>query len=162
MGRRRRNTRHAQNRKKKIVIKDKKVFVRSISILILAIVIFSIIIVARHDIKTSLVSLVSSNEASTEDSEDNKEEQEEEKKAKENATFTMAVTGDIMCHNTQYKDAYDASTDTYDFSYVFEDVKRYIQTADIAVGNLETTFAGAEVGYSSYPTLILLRLWLII
>lgn len=67
-------------------------------------------------------------------------------------TFTMAVTGDIMCHNTMYQDAYEASTKTYDFSYMFEDIKYYIQTADIAVGNLETTFAGSKVGYSSYPT----------
>ena len=70
----------------------------------------------------------------------------------EDATFTMAVTGDIMCHNTMYQDAYNSSTKSYDFSYFFEDVKQHIQTADIAVGNLETTFAGSKVGYSGYPT----------
>ena len=57
----------------------------------------------------------------------------------------MSVIGDIMCHNSQYIDAYVSSTDTYDFSYVFEDVKNYIQSADIAIGNLETSFAGKEV-----------------
>ena len=67
-------------------------------------------------------------------------------------TFTMALTGDIMCHNTMYNDAYNSSTKTYDFSHMFEDIKYYIQTADIAIGNLETTFAGSEVGYSNYPT----------
>jgi len=67
-------------------------------------------------------------------------------------TFSMAVTGDIMCHNTIYMDAYNSSKKEYDFSYIFEDVKYYIQTADIAIGNLETTFAGSKVGYSSYPT----------
>ncbi len=67
-------------------------------------------------------------------------------------TFTMAITGDIMCHNTMYNDAYNSSTKTYNFSYMFEDIKYYLQTADITVGNLETTFAGAEVGYSNYPT----------
>ena len=41
---------------------------------------------------------------------------------------------------------------TYDFSYVFEDVKKYIQTADVAIGNLETTFTGSQAGYSGYPT----------
>ena len=70
----------------------------------------------------------------------------------EDATFTMAVTGDIMCHNTMYQDAYNSSTKSYDFSYFFDDVKQHIQTADIAVGNLETTFAGSKVGYSGYPT----------
>lgn len=67
-------------------------------------------------------------------------------------TFSMAVTGDIMCHNTMYNDAYNSSKDTYDFSYMFEDVKYHLQTPDITVGNLETTFAGSKVGYSSYPT----------
>lgn len=153
--RKRRNTRTTHRKKRSLVIKDKKIFVRSISILVLAIVVLTIIILARHNIKTSLISLVSSNDTSSENAQNNEEKNENEEKdkeVKEDATFTMAVTGDIMCHNTQYKDAYDAATDTYDFSYVFEEVKRYIQTADIAVGNLETTFAGAEVGYSSYPT----------
>ena len=70
---------------------------------------------------------------------------------KEDTHLSMSVIGDIMCHNTQYKDAYNSSFGTYDFSYVFEDIKEYISTADIAVGNLETTFAGADRGYSNYP-----------
>jgi poly-gamma-glutamate synthesis protein (capsule biosynthesis protein) len=67
-------------------------------------------------------------------------------------TINMAVIGDIMCHSSNYQAAYDAENNTYDFSYVFTDIKDYIQTADIAIGNLETTFAGSEVGYSGYPT----------
>lgn len=78
--------------------------------------------------------------------------QEVEEETPKNTTIDMAFTGDIMCHNTIYKDAYDSSTGTYDFSYIFENIKYYIQTADIAVGNLETTFAGSSKGYSSYPT----------
>lgn len=70
---------------------------------------------------------------------------------KEDQHFTMSVIGDIMCHNTQYKDAY-TSNDSYDFSYVFKDIKSYVSEADIAVGNLETTFAGKARGYSNYPT----------
>lgn len=67
-------------------------------------------------------------------------------------TINMALTGDIMCHNTIYNDALDKSTNNYDFSYIFENIKYHIQTADIAIGNLETTFAGLTKGYSSYPT----------
>lgn len=67
-------------------------------------------------------------------------------------TINMALTGDIMCHNTIYNDAYSSSSFTYDFSYIFENVKYYLQTPDITVGNLETTFAGNAKGYSSYPT----------
>ena len=69
---------------------------------------------------------------------------------KEDIKVRMSVIGDIMCHNSQYNDAY--RNGEYDFSYVFEDIKPYIENADIAIGNLETTFAGAERGYSSYPT----------
>lgn len=71
-------------------------------------------------------------------------------KQEQDTTITMALTGDIMCHNTIYNDA--KINDTYDFSYIFENVKYYLQTPDITVGNLETTFAGSKKGYSSYPT----------
>ena len=67
-------------------------------------------------------------------------------------TITMSIIGDIMCHNTQYMDAYSEATKSYDFSYVFENIKDYTLNADITVGNLETTFAGKARGYSSYPT----------
>lgn len=71
---------------------------------------------------------------------------------KKDTTINIAFTGDIMCHNTIYNDAFDKQSNTYDFSYIFEDIKYNIQTADIAIGNLETTLAGAAKGYSSYPT----------
>lgn len=67
-------------------------------------------------------------------------------------TVNMAFTGDIMCHNTIYNDAYISSLEKYDFSYIFDDIKYYLQTPDILIGNLETTFAGREKKYSSYPT----------
>jgi len=67
-------------------------------------------------------------------------------------TINIAVIGDIMCHNTQFQDAYNKGTDSYDFSYVFEDVKEYLSEPDLTIGNLETTFAGKSVGYSGYPT----------
>ena len=70
----------------------------------------------------------------------------------EPVTFSLSAIGDVMCHNTQYIDAYNSSTDSYDFSYVFEDIKNYIEAADISIGSLETTFAGKDRGYSNYPT----------
>lgn len=60
-------------------------------------------------------------------------------------SFSLSAIGDIMCHNSQYMDAYDASSDTYDFSYVFKDIEEYIKSADISIGNLETSFAGKSV-----------------
>ena len=67
-------------------------------------------------------------------------------------TFTMTAIGDVMCHNTQYFDAYQKESDSYDFSYVFDDISSYIKTSDIAIGSLETSFAGKKRGYSNYPT----------
>ena len=51
---------------------------------------------------------------------------ETEKIIPEDKTINMSVIGDIMCHNSQYQDAYNSATDTYDFSYVFENVVKYI------------------------------------
>ena len=81
-----------------------------------------------------------------------KEAEENKEEEPTDTTFTVAAIGDIMCHNTQYNDAYNKDTGAYDFSYVFDDISLYTKTADICVGNLETTFAGEDVGYSGYPT----------
>ena len=63
----------------------------------------------------------------------------------EPTTIHMAVIGDIMSHSTNFKK-------DYDFSNVFKNIKSKISDADVAIGNLETTFAGAKRGYSGYPT----------
>lgn len=117
-----------------------------IILIIFLLLLFSIL----HNNNNSSKNTIESNdsEIKTSSDESNTLPQEEEK----DISFNMSVIGDVMCHDTQYKDAYNTSTKEYDFSYVFEDVKYYLQTADIAVGNLETTFAGSEIGYSSYPT----------
>lgn len=72
------------------------------------------------------------------------------KEEKKDVTFTLTALGDVLCHNTQYWDALDKSTNTYDFSYVFENVKEYTNKADVTIANLETSFADAP--YSNYPT----------
>ena len=70
----------------------------------------------------------------------------------DSTSFTIAAIGDVMCHNSQYLDAYNKSTDDYDFSYVFSDIINYTKIPNLTIGNLETTFAGKDVGYSNYPT----------
>lgn len=70
----------------------------------------------------------------------------------ESKSFTLTALGDILCHNTQYFDAYNYSTDEYDFTYVFDEIKQYTNFGDITIANLETSFAGKDVGYSNYPT----------
>lgn len=79
-------------------------------------------------------------------------ENKEDTKQETDTIFTLTAIGDVMCHNTQYMDAYDSNTGTYDFSYVFDNISSYTKTADICIGNLETSFAGEDRGYSNYPT----------
>lgn len=67
-------------------------------------------------------------------------------------TIHMSAFGDTMCHLTNIKNAYNSSTKDYDFANVFQNIKKYTQNADIAIGNLETTFAGSSRGYTGYPT----------
>ena len=84
--------------------------------------------------------------------EENKDSAEDEtQNTNEDVTFNLTAIGDVMCHNTQYMDAYNSDTGEYDFSYVFEDIEYYIKNSNITVANLETTFAGEERGYSNYP-----------
>ena len=146
----RRSERNFKNQKRRLIIKDKKAFIRSVSILLIIIALCTCIFTYRKAIGIYVSKFVSSDSFVEEEVSTDEDKKEQEKP--EDATFTMAITGDIMCHNTQFKDAYNASTGTYDFSYVFEDVKHYIQTADLAIGNLETTFTGKDSGYTGYPT----------
>lgn len=76
---------------------------------------------------------------------------QEQKIESKGTTINMAFTGDIMCHDTIYKDAYNPETEAYNFSYIFDEIKYNIQTADISIGNLETTFSGSSKGYKGYP-----------
>lgn len=63
----------------------------------------------------------------------------------------LSAVGDVMGHGSQLESAYDAETDTYDFTSVFEDVRPHIEGADIAIANLETTLAGDSRPYIGYP-----------
>lgn len=79
----------------------------------------------------------------------------ENKPEPEAETFTdirIAAAGDIMFHETQLNSAYQKESNSYDFNSVFEDVKPLIESADLALVNLETTLGGAEIGYRGYPT----------
>lgn len=67
-------------------------------------------------------------------------------------TIHMSAIGDIMCHLTNVKNAYNSTSKDYDFSNVFKNISEYTKNADITIGNLETTFAGSSRGYTGYPT----------
>lgn len=63
----------------------------------------------------------------------------------------LVVAGDIMSHVPQNKDAYVASTQSYDFNHMIVEPAVQLRAADYAVGNLETVFGGGP-NYSGYPT----------
>ena len=136
-------------------MKNKKIFI--IFLMIAMLTVISLFIYGRSKQRNNYETEKIQEEQNLEivdntENEINKDEpKEENNEIKEDTNIKMAVIGDIMCHNSQYKDAYDSKNNTYDFSYVFSDIKEYISSADIAIGNLETTFAGKERGYSNYP-----------
>lgn len=72
------------------------------------------------------------------------EEKQEEK------TITIASVGDIMMHDAQIKSG-ALGNGNYDYSRMFKSIKPYIEKADFALGNLETTFSGKEKSYTGYP-----------
>ncbi|MBR2743693.1 MAG: CapA family protein [Clostridia bacterium] len=107
-------------------------------------VVFFVLLVVSNFIK-SPINTVGSTKVETEQS-------APEKVVEPDTTINMAVIGDIMCHSPNYNDAYNSQTKTYDFSTFFTQIKEYVSSADIAIGNLETTFAGGTKAYSGYPT----------
>ncbi|UUX34447.1 CapA family protein [Fundicoccus culcitae] len=64
-------------------------------------------------------------------------------------TITIRSIGDILIHDFVYNDARTA--DGFDFTYMFEPVRPYLENADITTANLEVLVAGSEYGLSSYP-----------
>ncbi len=65
-------------------------------------------------------------------------------------TVVISAVGDIMCHATQMNYARVDSTH-FDFNPVFREVKKYLNSTDLMLGNLETVLAGRERGLKGYP-----------
>jgi len=61
----------------------------------------------------------------------------------------IVFAGDIMGHDAQIQGAYNPVTKVYNYEPAFRYVSPYIENADIAIGNMEVTLAGAP--YSGYP-----------
>lgn len=109
-------------------------------------------VVETGDIKTKDMVLDSSNAAETMSQETSSPSETPEPTEEPVKTVNLTFTGDLMVHNYQYEAAYDSKKDKYDFSNNFTYVKKYLESADYTIGNLETTLAGRERGISGYPT----------
>lgn len=68
------------------------------------------------------------------------------------AKITLSAVGDILIHDSVYKDAYKKGQGkTYHFDPMFARVKSLMEQADITFANQESIAGGAEIGLSSYP-----------
>ncbi len=63
--------------------------------------------------------------------------------------LSLLFLGDIMQHDSQISDAYDPVTKKYNYEPCFQFIKPYVESADLAIGNLELTLAGPP--YKGYP-----------
>lgn len=65
----------------------------------------------------------------------------------------LIIVGDLMAHIQQIDAAVRVKgrTKTYDFWPQFEATAPLLRSADLAIGNFETTIAGARARYSGYP-----------
>ncbi|QQY79347.1 poly-gamma-glutamate synthesis protein (capsule biosynthesis protein) [Keratinibaculum paraultunense] len=70
---------------------------------------------------------------------------------RENTQMTILAVGDIMFHMPQIRAAYDENIGTYDFKDNFKYVKKYIESADLAIANFETVTAGEDIPYCGFP-----------
>ena len=90
-------------------------------------------------------------ESTDNDDPEDSDEPEEIEEVEEFFEITISAVGDVMVHQSQLDAQYDAAEDLYDFSNNFQHLKPYLDQSDINIANLETTFAGPERGYSSFP-----------
>lgn len=64
------------------------------------------------------------------------------------ATASFTVTGDLLMHKPVFNSCWDAGKGDWVFDSIFTHVAPYIQKADYAVANLETTLCGPNNGYA--------------
>lgn len=63
---------------------------------------------------------------------------------------SIVMVGDILLH-TPVEEAAKESDGSYNYDFIFQNMKSEIQAADIAIVNQEVIIGGAELGVSGYP-----------
>lgn len=72
-----------------------------------------------------------------------------QEKAPREVNLSLLCVGDVMSHSPQTAAQYNSSTGEYNYDNNFQYVKPYIEAADLALCNVETTFAGKP--YTGFP-----------
>lgn len=70
-------------------------------------------------------------------------------RAPKETDLSILCVGDVMSHSPQTTAQYNASRGRYSYNNNFKYVKPYIEAADLALCNVETTFAGEP--YTGFP-----------
>lgn len=73
----------------------------------------------------------------------------ETEKTNTSRTVKLKAVGDILLHDTVYRDA--RTTSSYDFNPMLQPIRDKINSADIAFANQESPIGGQALGLSSYP-----------
>lgn len=68
-------------------------------------------------------------------------------------TATISSVGDMLMHMSVINSGLDEATGTYNLESIFSYISDYTASADLMLGNLETTLAGLDNGYkyNGYP-----------
>jgi poly-gamma-glutamate synthesis protein (capsule biosynthesis protein) len=69
--------------------------------------------------------------------------------AQDTTRISLLFVGDIMQHDSNIAAAYNSTDKKYDYSACFEYAAPILRSADLTIGNLELTLAGAP--YKGYP-----------
>ena len=72
------------------------------------------------------------------------------KAPEKNTEITIVMVGDILLH-TPVEEAAKRDDGSYNFDFIFENLKKDISSADIAIVNQEVIIGGQELGVSGYP-----------
>lgn len=69
--------------------------------------------------------------------------------AQDTTRISLLFIGDLMQHDSQINAAYDGLSKKHDYDPCFQFAKPYLESVDLAIGNLEVTLAGPP--YKGYP-----------
>ncbi|EPC06228.1 capsule biosynthesis protein capA [Bacillus cereus VD142] len=73
------------------------------------------------------------------------------KNKKVKAVVNFMATGDNLYHDSVITDGKQIN-DSYDYNYIYKNIKEAVQSSDLAVVNQETPIAGNVLGVQGYPT----------
>lgn len=69
----------------------------------------------------------------------------------DHSSITIAAMGDVFSQTPIVQSAYNAKTNSYDFTRILAPVAPYLAAANYTIASLETRLVGQSAGYSNYP-----------